>query len=195
MILTISTFSFFGGLLNLIVIDFVPCVAIPIIRECQKVPSIENFLHSNSCICITTGLIASSKDAMRKVYAPGGILVQNTINSYPALKSWNWNRQKSLLSENIDASWFSNSFSSKSTYLSSFLKVSMFNFLLLLFYSIKKCYFSTIRRNSDWLELTKIALSLDLHQKSTSDFFNSASSIFLSTCQSIAFHRKQTGLP
>ena len=53
------------------------------------------------------------------------------------LKSWNWNRQKFLQSDDLNSTRISSSLFSKNTALSSFFKVSLFSFLLLLHCSIK----------------------------------------------------------
>ena len=117
---------------------------------------------------------------------------QNTINPDLALESWKSNRQKFLQSHNLDSTRFSNSFFSKNTALSSFFKVPIFNFLLLLHFCTRKCYFSSIQSNSEWPELTESAVGLERPRKSISYFFSSTSFKYPLPNQSIAFQMKQT---
>ena len=161
-------------------------------ENAKNTPKIEKSIHSNSCISITRGSIYSTEGRNRKAPTFGGFLGSKTINPDTALKSWNPNRQKFLQSHNLDSTRLSNSVFSENTALSSFFKVPIFNFLLLLHFCTRKCCFSSIQSNSEWPELTESAVGLEKPRKSISYFLSSISFKFSLTNQSKTFQMKQT---
>ena len=64
----------------LIIIEFVPYVAILKVRGCQKTSNFVKCLHSSSCISIAAGFIYSTKVCNWKVSTLGELLASNIIN-------------------------------------------------------------------------------------------------------------------
>ena len=161
----ISIFSFLSRLPELIFIEFGPCLTILIARECQKCYHIWKSSNSNPRICITTGLISSTKTCNRKVCTLGGLMDWNTINLDPMLKSWNCNCQKffhSIIWSHLD---FQTRFSPKTLRWVFPLRSqsSVFNFWCSILIQLRqKCYFSSIQWNSEWLEMTESVFGLDM---------------------------------
>ena len=107
------------------------------------------------------------------------------------MKSWNWDRQKFLQSDNLDSSWFSKSFFCKKLpwVPSSISQSLVFNFCCII--SIKNVTahpFSGILSDQKW----QSAVGPNMPRNLISYFFSSTSFIFPSTCQSLAFYWKQT---
>ena len=77
--------SFFSGLIDFKVIDFIPCVGILMVRYCKNSPNIDRSLNSNPYFSITTDLIYSTKAAIEKFLISEEHWVRKAINPVPAL--------------------------------------------------------------------------------------------------------------
>ena len=134
-------------------------------ENAEKTPIFEKSLPSNACISVTTGLVHSTKSSNRNVTTLGGKLGSKNINPDPALKFWNWGRQKLFYCDKLDSTGYSNSYFFKNTSLSSSFKVLIFSFLLLLRYSFRKSYllqFKGILSDQSW---QKVMLVLTFFEK------------------------------